>query len=141
MPIAAVVADANVLLSAAIGRAALKVFSVYGIEVHVAAFNAAEVEEYLPRLSSKYDLPEPFVKLQWKILAKVIHPLADYRAELERASQELLARDPDDAHPLALARALGLPLWSNDNDLQGHGVACLPTAQLLKILETQDGEE
>jgi putative transposase len=39
------------------------------------------------------------------------------------------------AHPLALARALGLPLWSNDRDLWGHGVECYPTARLLQELE------
>jgi len=43
MPIAAVVGDANVLLSAVIGKAALRVITEYGVEVHVACFNAGEL--------------------------------------------------------------------------------------------------
>lgn len=43
-------------------------------------------------------------------------PILESRHELARARRNLERRDPDDAHPLALARALGLPLWSNDRD-------------------------
>ncbi len=45
MPIAAVVGDANVLLSAVIGKAALRVITEYGVEAHVARFNVDEVAE------------------------------------------------------------------------------------------------
>lgn len=70
MLIAGVVADANVLLSAVVGKAALRVFADSNIAVH----------------------------------------------------------------SLALARALHLPLWSNDKDLGTHGVVAYPTARLLKLL-------
>jgi hypothetical protein len=53
---AGVVADANVLLSTAVGKAALRVFSEYKVPVHTTRFNAEEVMEYLPRLSSKYEI-------------------------------------------------------------------------------------
>jgi hypothetical protein len=36
---------------------------------------------------------------------------------------------------LALAVGLGLPIWSNDRDLEGHGVTTYSTAQLLRKLE------
>jgi hypothetical protein len=39
---------------------------------------------------------------------------------------------------LALARALGLPLWSNDHDLAGHGINCYPTAEILARLDELD---
>ena len=51
MTIDVVVADANVLLSAVIGKAANKVFTEYDVLVHLSEFNAKEVEEYLPRLA------------------------------------------------------------------------------------------
>ena len=51
--IEAVVADANVLLSAVIGKAAQAVFSKYRLEVHATEFNALEVEEYLPPYGEK----------------------------------------------------------------------------------------
>lgn len=117
---AGVVADANVLLSAAVGKAALRVFSEHKIPVHTTRFNAEEVIEYLPRLSSKYEIPLELLQLQWKLLPLQIHGPESYAHHLEEAKRLLVARDPEDAHPLALARTLSLPIWSNDSDL-----ACL----------------
>ena len=135
MPIAAVVADANVLLSAVIGKAALRVLTALEVEVHVTRFNADEVEEYLPRMAATYRLPIELVELQWRLLPLHVHSESSYRDQLARARRDLASRDPEDAHPLALARHLGLPLWSNDRDLEGHGVECFTTARLLASIE------
>jgi predicted nucleic acid-binding protein len=132
--VSAVVADANVLLAAVIGKAALRIFTEFAVEVHATPFNAEEVAEYLPHMAAKYDLPLELVLLQWKLLPIRLHPEPDYASILPRAKRDLSKRDPDDAHPLALARALELPLWSNDKDLAGHGVKCFTTARLLKGL-------
>jgi predicted nucleic acid-binding protein len=134
MPIASVVADANVLLSAVVGKAALRVFTQYAVVVHVAQFNVNEVAEYLPYMAGKYRLPVELVEMQWKLLPLRIHPVSDYHNELPQAIADLKDRDPEDAHALALARSLTLPLWSNDRDLRGLGVECYPTARLLQIL-------
>ena len=134
MSIDAVVADANVLLSAAIGKAALRVIVEYSIDVHVTDFNSSEVEQYIPRLCEKFSLPRDLVDLQWRLLPVTRHSEAEYEGHLGWARRQLEDRDPDDAHPLALARALQLPLWSNDSDLQGHGIDCHTTAILLKQL-------
>lgn len=131
---AGVVADANVLLSAALGKAALRVFSEYKIPVHTTRFNAEEVEEYLPRLSSKYEIPLDVLQLQWRMLPVRIHLEESYQQHLEAARHLLASRDPEDAHPLALAQALSLPLWSNDSDLANLGIDCYTTARLLKLL-------
>lgn len=139
MPIAAVVADANVLLSAVIGKAALRVFTEFGVEVHAIRFNASEVERYLPRLTAKYGLPARLVELQWRMLPVKIHDVGSYRDELARAVRAIAHRDADDVHRLALARKLQLPLWSNDDDLRGHGVDCYPTAMLIRRLEDAAG--
>lgn len=136
MPIAAVVGDANVLLSAAIGKAALRVFTEHRVRVHAARFDADEVAEYLPKLAEKYGLPAGVVELQWRLLPLCTHERVDYTECLAGARRDLATRDPDDAHPLALAGALGLPLWSNDKDLLGHDVACYATARLLAVLES-----
>jgi predicted nucleic acid-binding protein len=131
---AGIVADANVLLSAAAGKAALKVFSEHKIPVHTTMFNADEVMEYFPRLSSKYKIPLELLQLQWKLLPIKIHGPESYWQHLASARQRLADRDLDDAHPLALAHALSLPLWSNDSDLANVGVECYTTARLLKVL-------
>lgn len=139
MPIEAVVADANVLLSAAIGKATLRVFTEFGLEVHATRFNRLEVERYLPKLTEKYGLPAPLVALQWRLLPVKVHDLGSYRDELGRAARAVAHRDADDVHPLALARKLGLPLWSNDDDLRGREVDWYTTAALIRRLEDDAG--
>ena len=134
MSIGAVVADANVLLSAVVGKAALRVLTEHGVEVHVSEFNAAEVDEYLPRLASKYGLPQDVVELQWRMLPIVRHQESDYSARLSAARKCLQERDPEDAHALALAWTLDLPLWSNDRDFEGQEVRRYSTASLLRTL-------
>ena len=134
MPIAGVVADANVLLSAAVGHAARRVYSRSAVVVHATRFNADEVEEHLPRLVSMYGLAWELVQIQWLALRVRIHTEGEYASLLARARKDLANRDPDDAHPLALARLLKLPLWTNDRDLTGHGVDIYSTVRLLKTL-------
>ena len=134
-PVAAVVADANVLLSAVIGKAALRIFTEHGLTVHATEFNASEVEEYLPRLAAKYGLPEHLVQLQWRLLPVALHPERDYATQLPAALEDLRDRDPEDAHALALAWRLRLPLWSNDRDFEGQRVERYTTATLLRALE------
>jgi predicted nucleic acid-binding protein len=139
MPIASVVADANVLLSAVVGKAALRVFTEFRVVVHVAQFNADEVVEYLPYMASKYDLPAELVEMQWKLLPLHTHPVNDYHSWLPQAMADLKDRDPEDAHALALARSLTLPLWTNDRDLSGRDVECYSTARLLRLLAEDAG--
>ena len=134
MPIESVVADANVLLSAVTGKAALRVFTEFEVIVHVTQFNAAEVIEYLPVMATNYELPMQFLEMQWKLLPLRIHAEGSYRRQLEKALSDLAKRDPEDAHALALARRLELPLWSNDRDLCGFDVDCYSTARLLAAL-------
>ena len=137
MPIVGVVADANVLLSAIVGKSALRVFTEFAIQVHATQFNADEVTEYLPEMAQKYRLPVELVSLQWKLLPVRLHREEDYREHLRDALSELKNRDPEDAHVLALAKSVGLSVWSNDRDLSNVTVECLTTAKLLRALQDQ----
>src|SRR5262249_36264837 len=136
-PIAGVVADANVLLSAIVGKSALRVFAEFAIQVHASQFNADEVTEYLPEMAQKYGLPVELVSLQWKLLPVRLHREEDYKAHLPNALAELKNRDPEDAHVLALAKSVGLSIWSNDRDLANVTVECFTTAKLLRALQDQ----
>lgn len=111
----------------------------FTVMVHMAQFNADEVAEYLPYMASKYELPIELVEMQWKLLPLRMHSTDEYRSRLPQALADLKDRDPEDAHALALARALALPLWSNDRDLRGLGVECYPTARLLRLLADEVG--
>lgn len=133
--IASVVADANVLLSAVAGKAALRVVTEYFVTVHVARFDLDEVLEYIPAMATKYKLPAELLEMQLKLLPLHIHPLPKYHNQYRRALKDLSTRDPEDAHALALARHLQFPLWSNDRDLGGLDVQCYSTAALLAALK------
>ncbi|MBI5529606.1 MAG: hypothetical protein HY897_25040 [Deltaproteobacteria bacterium] len=78
----------------------------------------------------------PTERRQWKLLPIIRYPEAGYARRLPRARQLIKHRDPGDAHPLALASALGLPLWTNDRDFEGLGVETFSTARLLAKLES-----
>ena len=131
MPIAGVVADANVLLSAIVGKSALRVFTEFAIQVHATQFNADEVTEYLPEMAHKYKLPVELVSLQWKLLPLRLHREEDYKAYLPDALAELKNRDPEDAHVLALAKSQSLPMWSNDRDLAKLTVECFHNCKVV----------
>jgi predicted nucleic acid-binding protein len=135
----AVVADANVLLSAVIGKAAQRIFLEPALAVHASEFNAAEVREYLPAMARKYALPENLVLLRWRLLPLVVHPTSAYARHYKKALADLRDRDPEDAHALALARMLQYPLWSNDRHLARFEIPCYTTARLLRILEMPKG--
>ena len=134
MPIEGVVADANVLLSAVVGKAALRVFTEFNVIVHVAQFNTDEVAEYLPHMARKYGLNVELVEMQWKLLPLRIHSIAEYRRTLPQALLDLERRDPEDARALALARSLSVPIWSNDRDFDNLDVESYSTARLLRLL-------
>jgi predicted nucleic acid-binding protein len=135
VPIDAVVADANVLLAATSGRAALRVITALRVTVHVTEWSVAEIGEYLPYFARRYGISQEVIEIAWRLLPKTVHPFEDCSAQYAQAALDLAKRDPEDAHALALARSLRLPLWSNDKDLRGLGVRVYPTVELLAVLE------
>lgn len=128
-------ADSNVILSAIIGKAALRVFARAEIELITTRFNLLEVEEYLPRLASKYGLDERLLLWQLRMLPVIIFSEKYYRSHASEAARILKGRDPEDIHLAALALKEEVPIWSNDKDFEEFPLPVYPTAKLMKILE------
>ena len=128
-------ADSNVILSAVICKAALQVFAQPEIELITTEFNLLEVEEYLPRLASKYGLNEKLLVWQFKMLPLDSFSEKYYKSHFLQAQKLLGNRDPDDAHLVALALKEDIPIWSNDRDFEKLSISVYTTAQLLKILK------
>jgi predicted nucleic acid-binding protein len=129
-----IAADANVLLSAVTGRAALKVFTQSHLEVVSTTLNIHEVREYLPIMAEKYGIAAELLESQFQLLAIKEYGLKDYQGSLAMARKKIGKRDPDDVDLLALALELEIPIWSNDGDFEGTGIEWYTTAQLLKKL-------
>jgi predicted nucleic acid-binding protein len=70
------------------------------------------------------------------LVSIVLHAESDYAKRVNVARERLRERDPEDAHALALAWTLELPLWSNDRDFEGQAVQRYTTATLLRALES-----
>ncbi len=129
-----IAADANVILSSAAGKAALRVFTRSGLEVISTKATLAEVHEYLPVMANSYGIAVEVLESQVRLLAIKAYSPHEYRDSLAKAASLLKERDPDDIDLLALALSQGIPLWSNDRDFEGLGVECYSTARLLKVL-------
>lgn len=134
-PLKKVAADANVILSAVIGKAALKVFTESPVEVVTTHLNLDEVQEYMPSLASKYRLEEKVLQTQLKLLPLEVFEREFYQDFLKQAEERIGRIDPDDIDLLALGLKLNIPIWTNDSDFQGLKIKTYTTAELLKALE------
>lgn len=132
--IKAVAADSNVILSAVIGKAALKVFTHLDIEVITAKYNVDEVLEYIPHLAFNYGIDRRMLLTQLSMLPLVIREREYYNSKIDEAFEYLKGRDRDDIHLAALALKEGIPIWSNDKDFESiPKIKVYTTAVLLKM--------
>lgn len=129
-----IAADSNVLLSAIIGKAALKVFIETNIEIVTTEFNIKEVIKYIPHFSAKYKIAENDLLLQLRMLPLLVFKKRYYNSKLSLAKSYLDARDPDDAHLAALALKENIPVWSNDKDFSNLPIDVYSTKKLLDAL-------
>jgi len=132
--VAAVAADANVLLSAVLGHAALRVFTQTDVSVLTTQGVLQEVREYLPLVAKRYDILPQALEGQLRLLAVRECEPNEYASKLESAKRAIARRDPHDVELLALAMAFGIPVWSNDSDFKDAGVEWHTTARLLRHL-------
>ena len=127
-------ADANVILSAIAGKAALRVFLEEDIEIVTTQFNIEEVREYLGVMAEKYALSEEVLESQLKLLPLKEYPRSFYKDFIQKAAEKLSVRDSDDIELLALSMKLEVPVWSNYRDFTDSWIEVYTTAKLLKIL-------
>lgn len=134
-PFERIAADSNVVLSAAVARAAARVFQrAKGLEIVITDANFEEIQTHLPTLARQYALDEADVVENLGVLPLKIYPAVFYESHLAEARRYLGTRDPSDVPLAALALKLEIPIWSNDRDFEELPLIVYPTARLLKIL-------
>lgn len=101
-PLKKLAADANVILSAVAGKAALRVFLEEDLEIVTTQYNIEEVREYLSVMAEKYALSEELLESQLKLLHLKEYPRSFYKEFIQKASDKLAGRDIDDIELLAL---------------------------------------
>jgi len=137
-PLDKLVVDANPIISALLGGAALQVFWSPSLkELVTTQFTINEVLPYLSRLAKKISVPEALLRLELDLLPLTIYEKDFYQGQITEATTRIGDRDPKDVDVLALALTLGYPLWSNDHDFEGTGIVLFTTASLLKHLQPE----
>lgn len=122
-----IVLDANILVRGILGERVPQLLAQYSDQVQffTAAVCYQDVRRHLPTILQRRGLlPEPFLAAL-DALESVVIPLeeeiyATFRLEAIRRIQE---RDIQDWPLIALSLMLNCPLWTEDNDFFGTGVA------------------
>jgi predicted nucleic acid-binding protein len=125
------VLDANILIRSVLGRRVLSLLKTYE---ESSAFYAPDVcfrdaREYVPRvLRSRRRNPEIGLAVldQIALLVQVVEQ-PSYRDFEQVARERMAARDIEDWPVVAVALLLGAPIWTEDRDFFGSGIATWTT--------------
>jgi predicted nucleic acid-binding protein len=133
--------DANILVRAVLGRRVRTIIEVYSGQAtfFVPDVAFAEAEEHLPVLVIKHR-GDPGKALELlHSLGRLVEPIGnEVYGEFEAAARDRLGgRDPEDWPVLACALAIGCPIWTEDTDFFGCGVATWTSSRVEMFLHQQ----
>jgi len=133
------VLDANILIRAVLGRRVLALLVRYGSDVQFFAPESAfeEAREHLPSILSKRNVPVVEALEVLDSLSQIVQPISTdtYIAFEQVARQRLAGRDLEDWPVLAAALALNCPIWTEDADFFGAGIATWTTDRVELFLK------
>ena len=136
------VLDANILMRAVLGKGARALLAKYGERSGFVAPDVAfdEARRRLPQVIERRKLQEEPFMAYFDALAEVVQTVEFevYSGFEAIARQRLARRDEDDWPVLAAALALGYPIWTEDIDFFGCGVATWTTDRVELYLAGSD---
>lgn len=123
----AIVLDANILIRAVLGKRARELIIDNAATVKFFAPDVAyaDARKYLPALLEKRGVPSAAAMQVLDSLESIVQPLdlELYAGLQQQALQRIAMRDADDWPVLACAMSIGCPVWTEDADFFGTGVA------------------
>jgi predicted nucleic acid-binding protein len=126
--------DANILVRAALGSRVRSVVERHAASARffVPAICVDEAREHLPAIVRKRGWKSDPVLAALDALLALLQTVdaALYADAMNEAFARLAGRDLDDAPVLALALTIGCPIWTEDRDFFGTGVATWTSAQI-----------
>ncbi|MGH9671708.1 MAG: PIN domain-containing protein [Bryobacteraceae bacterium] len=138
MPGKTLIVDANILVRAVLGKRARVLIETYAEDVSflVPEPAYAEAEEHLARLVTKRGGDPETALTLLRALSQLVDPIGHgVYAKFEAVARERLAhRDPEDWPILAAALAVGCPIWTEDTDFFGCGVATWTSSRVEMFL-------
>ena len=127
----AIVLDASILIRGVVGKRVRELIVDNAAAVKFFAPDAAyaDARKYLPALPEKRGVKSAAAMAVLDTLESMVCPLElDLYAGLQRqALQRIARRDADDWPVLACAMTIGCPVWTEDADFFGTGVATWTT--------------
>jgi predicted nucleic acid-binding protein len=125
------VLDANILIRAALGSRVLGLLQKYAGQVEFMGPDVAfqEAREHLPGILTARKIPAAPVMATLDLVTRLVQTVeAETYFSFEPIARERIdRRDEDDWPILAAALALGCPIWTEDTDFFGCGVATWTT--------------
>ena len=123
-----IVLDANILIRAILGRRVSALLEEYRdrVDFYTTEHCYREAGTYLPVILAKQGREgAQTVQTALEALAHIVVPVcADaYDSFHNEAMARIAARDPDDWPLVALSLLLDCPIWTEDNDFFGIGIA------------------
>jgi predicted nucleic acid-binding protein len=139
------VLDANILIRAVLGSRVLGFLRKYAGQVELVAPDVAfqEAREHLPGILEKWKIPAAPAMATLDLLAGLVQTVEveTYSSFETIARQRIDRRDADDWPVLATALALDCPIWTEDTDFFGCGVATWTTDRIELYLAKASGRE
>ncbi len=139
------VLDANILIRAVLGSRVLFLLHKYGGQVQFLAPDTAfeEARKWLPQILDRRQIPIAPALVVFDLVAELVQAVEaeTYEPFEELARLRMAQRDEDDWPILAAALAHDCPIWTEDTDFFGCGVATWTTDRvelyLAKASETE----
>lgn len=134
----AIVLDANILIRVVLGKRVrqLLVENAATVKFFAPGVAYADARKYLPALLTKRGVDSASAMAVLGLLESIVRPLEldFYAAMQQRALQRIAVRDADDWPILACAMTIGCPVWTEDADFFGTGVATWTTDRVALYL-------
>ncbi|HSI59485.1 MAG TPA: PIN domain-containing protein [Ideonella sp.] len=123
----AIVLDANILIRAVLGKRVRELLVEHAGSVKFVAPDSAyqEARKHLPSVLAKRNADATLAMELLDLLESIVQPveLELYAGMQQQALQRIALRDADDWPVLACAMVMGCPIWTEDADFFGTGVA------------------
>lgn len=133
-----IVLDANILIRAVLGQRVRDLIQIHASTVKFFAPDVAyaDARKYLPALLKKRGVDSMPAMLVLDALERIVHSMdmEVYGGLRAQALRRIEMRDVDDWPVLACAMVLDCPIWTEDADFFGTGVATWTTDRIALYL-------
>ena len=136
--------DANILIRAALGKRVSQLFEAYRphVDFYTPDICLIEAKKHVPTILAKHShskAEEALNTLHFLEREGIVQPipLASYGIFEHEAKERIASRDPDDWSLVAVSLVLSCPIWTEDKDFFGTGIAVWNTANIEIYLKMQ----